>query len=218
MSVSSFLSQNAIAFSKEHPMQRIDEDRLESDLGYRFSYLTQFMGFDAQDITAIHAAAQHLAPLVPALVDAVYDKLFTYDATKRHFMPRQSGYQGGLPEDLERLTQDHDMIKFRKEHLGRYLAALVTRTYDDKFVGYLDMVGKIHTPKAGSAELDVPLVQMDALMGFVSDAPIATIASLGLPRQTEVQMIRAFNKLLWLQNDLISRHYVAQKAALQAAA
>ncbi len=51
------------------------------------------------------------------------------------------------------------------------------------------------------------LVQMNALMGFVSDALIATILGMGLPRDREVATLRAFNKLLWVQNDLITRHY-----------
>lgn len=190
-------------------MKTIDEPRLESELGYRFQYVAEFMGFGEDDIAAIHGAAEHLAPLVPGLVDAVYEKLFTYDATKRHFVPRQSGYEGEVPESLANLTVDHPMIQFRKQHLGRYLVALVSRPYDEKMLAYLDMVGKIHTPKAGSAELDVPLVQMNALMGFVSDALLATIAGLGLDRETELRTLRAFNKLLWLQNDLIVRHYAA---------
>ena len=99
------------------------------------------------------------------------------------------------------------MIEFRKQHLARYLVALVSKKYDAKMVAYLDMVGKMHTPKAGSAELDVPLVQMNALLGFVSDALTATILGLGLERETEVKTLRAFCKLLWIQNDLITRHY-----------
>ena len=199
-------------------MKRIDENRLEQDVLYRVEYLSEFMGVDGEDVAAIHASASHLAPLVPALVDAVYNKLFSYDATKRHFVPRQHGYAGSLPADLESLTQDHEMIQFRKNHLARYLTALVTRPFDGSFVNYLDMVGKIHTPKAGSPELDVPLVQMNALMGFVADALTATIFGLGLNRGTEIRTVRAFNKLLWLQNDLISRHYVAERAALPVAA
>ena len=188
-------------------MKHIDEPRLESDLAHRFSYLTEFVGFGEEDINAIHGAASHLAPLVPTLVDAVYDKLFGFDATKRHFVPRQFGYEGDVPESVDALTQDHAMIEFRKQHLGRYLTALVTRTYDGKMVQYLDMVGKMHTPKAGSKELDVPLVQMNALMGFVADALTATIMSLGLERDAEIRTVRAFNKLLSIQNDLITRHY-----------
>lgn len=198
-------------------MKHIDETRLESDLAYRVGYVTEFMGFTAEDIAALHASAAVLGPIVPALVDAVYDKLFSYDCTKRHFVPRQSGYEGQVPKDIEGLHLDHEMIQFRKQHLGRYLAALVTRPYDAKMLGYLDMVGKMHTPSAGSKELDVPLVQMNALMGFVADAVLATVMGLGLDRATEIRTLRAFNKVLWVQNDLITRHYQGQSAKAVAA-
>lgn len=187
----------------------IDEGRLEKDLAYRFCYLAEFMGFGPEDIEAIHAAAPLLAPLVPGLVDAVYVKLFSYSSTKRHFVPRQSGYEGEVPQDMASLTLDHAQIQFRKSHLAAYLKRLVTAAYDGRMVNYLDFVGKIHTPKAGSKELDVPLVQMDALMGFVSDALTATILGLDLDGATKARTLRAFNKLLWLQNDLIVRHYAA---------
>ena len=199
-------------------MKHIDEQKLEADVAYRVGYVSEFMGFGADDIAAIHGAARHLAPLVPVLVDAVYDKLFSYDATKRHFVPRQSGYDGAVPQSIESLEQDHEMIQFRKQHLGRYLVALVTREYDAKMLNYLDLVGKMHTPKAGSPELDVPLVQMNALLGFVADALTNVILGLGLDRQTEVRTLRAFGKLLWIQNDLITRHYQDAHARLAVAA
>ncbi len=191
-------------------MQNIDESKLESDINYRFGYLAEFIGFGQDDIAAIHGSAPLLAPLVPSLVDAVYDKLFGYDCTKRHFVPRQHGYEGDVPDSVESLGLDHPMIAFRKQHLGRYLEKLVTRPYDANMVGYLDLVGKIHTPAAGSRELDVPLVQMNALMGFVADAFVATILGLGLDTQTQTNTLRAFNKLLWIQNDLITRHYARE--------
>lgn len=190
-------------------MKLIDEPRLESDTDYRFEYVAEFIGFGADDVAAIHGAAEAVAPLVPAIVDAVYDKLFQYDATKRHFVPKQAYYEGEVPADIESLTLDHPMIAFRKEHLGRYLASLVTKPYDGKMATYLDMVGKIHTTKAGSESINVPLVQMNALMGFVSDALTNIILTLGLDRETEVATVRAFGKLLWIQNDLITRHYAA---------
>lgn len=194
-------------------IKHIDESRLEKDLGYRFSYLTDFMGFGPEDVEMIHAAAPYLAPLVDQLVDGVYVKLFSYDATKRHFVPRQFGYEGDVPADIGALTLDHEQIRFRKAHLANYLTRLVTGAYDGKMVSYLDFVGKIHTPKAGSKELNVPLVQMDALMGFVSDALLAAILDLPLDSGTQGRTIRAFNKLLWLQNDLIVRHYQGESCA-----
>jgi hypothetical protein len=193
-------------------MKHVDEQRLESDLGYRFGYLSEFMGFGTEDVAAIHAAAPVLAPLVPTLVDAVYERLRRYDATWRHFLPRQHAYEGPVPKTLEELTDDHPMLHYRKRHLARYLTALVTKPYDEKTVAFLDQVGKMHTSEAGSAEIVVPLVQMNALLGFVADALTNTLTSLGLERGQEVRTLRAFNKLLWLQNDLINRHY--QEAVL----
>jgi hypothetical protein len=43
----------------------------------------------------------------------------------------------------------------------------------------------------------------------VSDALIDTILGLDLDTETSNRTLRAFNKLLWLQNDLITRHYQA---------
>lgn len=193
-------------------MKHIDEDRLESDLGYRFAYLAEFMGFGQEDIDVIHGAAPLLAPVVPALVDAVYEKLHGYDATWRHFVPRQAGYEGDVPQTLDALTLDHPQIAFRKHHLGRYLERLVTAPYDAKMVTYLDTVGKMHTPAAGSGSINVPLVQMNALLGFVADAVNATILGFDIPADAKAKAIRAFSKLLWIQNDLIVRHYAAPVA------
>jgi hypothetical protein len=192
-------------------MQHVNEQRLETDLSYRFHYLSEFMGFGADDVATIHAAAPALAPLVPTLVNAVYQQLHRYDATWRHFLPRQQGYEGPVPKTLEELTEDHEMIRYRKGHLARYLTALVTKPYDQKTVAYLDRVGKMHTPLAGAADIAVPLVQMNALLGFVADALTSTILGLGLERGQEGKTLRAFGKLLWLQNDLINRHYQEAK-------
>jgi hypothetical protein len=79
-------------------------------------------------------------------------------------------------------------------------------------VEYLDVVGAIHTPTFGNQGIKVPLVQMNALLGFVADAINATIFGLNLDRETEVRTLRAFSKLLWLQNDLINRHYTQPAA------
>jgi hypothetical protein len=198
-------------------MKKVNQPRLESDLAYRFEYLAEFMGFGEQDVQAIHAAAEKLAPLVPALVDAVYDKLHGYDATWRHFLPRQSEYQGPVAGTLDQLGMNHELIQFRKEHLARYLTTLVTKPYDGKMLSYLDRVGKIHTPLAGAKDIDVPLVQMNALLGFVSDALTSTILGLSLDRAAEVRTLRAFGKLLWLQNDLINRHYARPAASVDRA-
>jgi hypothetical protein len=135
------------------------------------------------------------------------DKLYEQDATWRHFFLRQHGYEGETPETMESLTPDHPQIRFRKEHLTGYLVKLVTAPYDGKMVAYLDVVGSIHTTKVGNKSIHVPLVQMNALMGFVADAFNATILAMEIPDDAKAKALRAFSKLLWIQNDMIVRHY-----------
>ena len=61
-------------------MKRIDETRLETDLGYRFEYLTEFMGFTPDDIKeiilqqAIYCgvpAANHAFKEAAAVIEAI---------------------------------------------------------------------------------------------------------------------------------------------------
>ena len=188
-------------------IKRIDERRLESDINYRYEFLTDFMGFSEEDAEAIHRAAAELMPRIPDLVEATYEKLLSFDATRRHFVPRQHGYDGPLPENPESLSVDHEQIQFRKEHLRRYLMNILGNAYDSRMTKYLDVVGKIHTPKAGNKQIDVPLVQMNAFMGMLSDILLTALLEAGFDGEQQRDALLAFNKFLWIQNDLISRHY-----------
>ncbi len=190
-------------------MQHIDEARLEKDLDYRFQYLCEFIGFGESDIHTILNSAPLLAGAVPGLVEAVYVKLHGYDATWRHFAKVQSGYAGAFVVDGATPNFKSDVIGFRREKLTKYLVRLVTGPYDGKMVQYLNFVGAMHTSKAGSKEIEVPLVQMNVLMGFVADAMTATIFTFDILPEDKLSALRAFGKLLWIQNDLINRHYQA---------
>lgn len=188
-------------------MQTIDEAKLETDLHYRYEFLANFIDFTADDAKVIQAFAPHLGPRIPQLVEQTYSKLLSFDATAKHFLPKQSGFEGETPVNLADLSLDHPQIQFRKDHLNRYLMALIGRSYNAKMVEYLDMVGKIHTTHAGNSEINVPLIQMNALMGQLSDILFIAISESPLSAEQKLQTQRSFNKLLWIQNDLISRHY-----------
>jgi hypothetical protein len=189
-------------------MKTVDEAKLESDPQYRYEYLAEFIGFGPDDAKAIQAFAPHLGPRIGELVDKTYTKLLHFDATARHFVPKQHGYEGETPQNLAEIDVNHPQIQFRKDHLNRYFLQLIGRSYDEKMVQYLDMVGKIHTPQAGNNEISVPLVQMNALIGLMSDMLLEFVAQSPLDADTALKTQRAFNKLLWIQNDFVQRHYV----------
>ena len=55
------------------------------------------MDFGAEDIKAIETVADQVRPLVPVVVDAVYAKLFEFDVTKKHFVPKNEALKAKLP-------------------------------------------------------------------------------------------------------------------------
>lgn len=160
------------------------------------------------DIKAIGSVADAIRPLAPVVVDAVYAKLFQFDVTKKHFVPKNDGFEGEAPISLEDLTLDHPQIKFRKDFLGKYLNKILSGPYDDRFLRYLDWVAKIHTdtPEKKS-KINVDYIHINALMGFVETVLVDAVVGLGLDKKEESAALCAFNKLMWIQNDYFAKYY-----------
>ncbi|KAI9141534.1 Protoglobin-domain-containing protein [Paraphysoderma sedebokerense] len=190
-------------------MERIDRTQLYSDLLYRFTYVAKFVDFGDEDKAVIKKSAAILAPLVPTVVDAVYKKLFSFDITKSHFLPKMEGFEGNVVRNMEELKQDSEQIKFRKDMLSKYLVKLVTAEYDEKMVKYLDWVAKIHVAFPGKkSRINVEYIHVNALMGYVENILISAISECSLDASMKKKAILAFNKLLWIQNDLFAQYYV----------
>ncbi|KAJ3205619.1 hypothetical protein HDU67_008728 [Dinochytrium kinnereticum] len=199
-------------------MKNIDPTRLTAspaDRLYRFQYISEFIGFTQDDIDALHASAPVIGPLVPVIVDAVYTNLFKFNITKRFFARRNEGFKGRVTESVEDLAVGDEQVKYRKTMLTRYLVKLVTAEYDEKFVEYVDWVGRIHTTveigekkalnkKSG---IHVDYVHVNALLGFVSSFLIEAVLKAGLEKDVETRTVLAFNKLLWIQNDFFAKYY-----------
>ena len=50
---------------------------------------------------------------------------------------------------------------------------------------------------------------MSALLGYVEDIVVAAVLAMDeIDLATKTKVIRAFNKMLWIQNDLMARHYI----------
>ncbi|KAI8583403.1 hypothetical protein K450DRAFT_223470 [Umbelopsis ramanniana AG] len=195
-------------------MEHIDRTQLYTDSDYRFGYVSKFMEFGADDIEAIKAVAEQVRPLVPVVVDAVYDKLFQFDITKKHFLPKNEGFQGPtdgqgkVADSIEDLTIDNPQIKFRKDFLSKYLNRLLSGPYDEKMLKYLDWVAKIHTDTPSKkSKISVDYIHVNALMGYVESTLVGGLLSLKLDRETESAALLAFNKLLWIQNDFFAKYY-----------
>ncbi|KAJ3353602.1 hypothetical protein GGF32_002933 [Allomyces javanicus] len=189
-------------------MQHIVREQLYTDVVYRFKYVASFVDFGEKDMEMIKASAAHLAPLVPAVVDAVYQKLFSYDITKAYFASRMEGFSGKT-DDLSHLSLGSEQIAFRKNMLSKYLVKLVTSEFNEAFIKYIDWVALIHTDNSNkSTSINVEFIHCNALMGFVENVLIGAISDLPLDADTKKATLLAFNKLLWIQTDLFAQYYV----------
>ncbi|KAI9876703.1 MAG: hypothetical protein M1830_005909 [Pleopsidium flavum] len=201
-------------------MHEISPSSLNS-LSSRVSYLKSFLSFTSEDGAALQASAPLVGPLVPTILDAVYTKLLSYDITAKAFVPRQPGYQGDVPKKVLDLNLNHPQIVHRKDFLKRYLVKLVSNddwSDDSKFWEYLDTVGIMHTGVPGfkhrekRPELRVEYIHMGLLLGYVEDVVVEAVLGMdAIDSKTKEKVTRAFNKLLWIQNDLFARHYVVDK-------
>ncbi|OJD15743.1 hypothetical protein AJ78_04041 [Emergomyces pasteurianus Ep9510] len=202
----------------------VDEDSL-ANLKSRITYVKGFLHFTEQDGALIQSAKDVVAPAVPAVLDAVYTHLLSFDITAKSFVPRQPEQNAKDPiaaTSVAELSLDHPNIVHRKDFLKNYLVRLVSNkdwSDESSFWDYLDKVGIMHTGQAGfkhrekRPKLRVEVMHMSLLLGFVEEIVLkAILAAEELDLQAKTAVITAFNKLLWIQNDLFQRHYVTEKA------
>jgi hypothetical protein len=205
----------------------VDEAALGHDLTARMQYTKSFLNFTQEDGEAVNSAKDIVAPAVPAILDSIYTNLISYDITAKSFVPPQPEQDSGSAKaaSLQELSLNHPNILHRKDFLKTYLVKLVSNTDwsdESKFWDYLDKVGIMHTGQPGfkhrakRPELRVEVMHMSLLLGYVEDIVLqAVMGAEGLDVATKTKVIRAFNKLLWIQNDLFVRHFTAEKADSQ---
>ncbi|RFU26506.1 hypothetical protein B7463_g9843, partial [Scytalidium lignicola] len=203
-------------------MHHITSESLES-LPSRITYLSLFLDLNKSDGEALLAAKPFIAPLVPAILDAVYMKLLNFDITAKAFVPKNTDYDGETVNNVEELTIDHPQIALRKDFLKMYLVKLVSTSDlspESPFWKYLLNVAIMHTGQPGfkhrekRPELRVEFIHMGALLGYVVDLVLEHVLPMeaeGLDLATKTKVIRALNKVVWIQNDLFAKVYLDEK-------
>lgn len=75
----------------------------------------------------------------------------------------------------------------------------------------------MHTGKPGfkhresRPELRVDYIHMGLLLSYVSDMVLNAVMKMDdVDFDKRLAVVRAFNKMLWIQNDLFARHYMAE--------
>jgi len=189
--------------------EHIDHTRLNSDLHYRFEYLSKFLDFTHDDIARLNILASIIFPRIPVIVDTAYRKLFSFDITKQYFILNQS-FENFSPHINLNLVLDSAQMTYRKDMLSMYLKRVLTQhEWNDTFLQYLSEIGKIHTNKISPSSLHVDYMHINALLGYLEHLFIDLLwKTETIEEKNKCHMIMTINKLFWIQNDFFTRHYM----------
>ncbi|KAJ5746463.1 hypothetical protein N7520_011645 [Penicillium odoratum] len=187
-------------FQPEH----IDRKSLYVSLEERIKYLHSFLEWSSDDIEALQSGAKHLKQLIPTVVNMVYKKLLVYDITSRAFHTRTTVSEEEPEEDY--LTEETPQIQRRKMFLRWYLVRLCSDPTSMEFWRYLNKVGQMHSGQVRQAPLNIEYIHLGVCLGYVQDIfteAIMTHPVLSLRRK--IALLRAINKIIWIQNDLFAK-------------
>ncbi|BGP30805.1 hypothetical protein JCM10296v2_002562 [Rhodotorula toruloides] len=196
----------------------VDRDRLTTELLYRVAYNRDFIEFTKDDEDVLHAAAPLILPVTMDIVDGVYEHLFLFSNTKSVFLAREEGFEGDLASRMEDLTLEHPQMKLRKKFLTMWLAKIMTADFSSSaFWEYLDAVGLMHTGRPAFKHrlnkdpLVVDLQQLTLTLAWISDTVTSIVMQMPreeLSSKRKMRILRAFGKIVWIQQDLFQRHFV----------
>ncbi|GAA6003114.1 protoglobin family protein [Rhodotorula paludigena] len=211
----------------ESQFKHYDRDAIRGDLQERVRFGRDFLRFSPEDGQTLNSVAKLIGPLVKPTVDAVYQQLFRFDYTARFFLKRNAGFEGDHAESLDRLTLDDPQIAFRKQILGGWVRKMFESDFESPATwAYFDKVAAMHTGlaafkhRANKDPLVVDLQPMALLLGWVVDVVVKAVMEMPddvADSTTKLAVISAFNKLVWLQNDLFVRWYAKSDDELAAA-
>lgn len=191
-------------------LETIDESRLEEDVYYRFRFVARFIDFEVDDLRALREIAPRLIERLEPIIEEIYERFRAFDATWRHFSVPSTGCpmaSASQRRHMEEIATDHGSVLFRRHKLLKYFRFVLLRPFDDLTVRHFDQMARRHRGASESAAMRIPLVQMNAFMAFLADRVTVALLELELGREQERAALRAVQKLLWLQTDLITRHY-----------
>lgn len=190
--------------------EHIDKERLNTDIRYRFNYVSKFLHFTEDDIAILNRFSKISGPFIESVVDTVYENLLVYDVTKYHFLKSTHDFQGAMMTDPTEVTLKSEQIQFRVRSMRKYLNRVLRQpVWNDAFLEYLSNVGKSHTKMAGTQSIDVEYLHINALFGFLEHTFInAVLNNQELEATVKRETLFALSKVFWIQNDLFTMHYL----------
>ncbi len=179
------------------PLTRDQKIQLGSeDAGRYFRSMSQFVGFDQEQMDTIHDTGLIIEKYIPEIVSQFYTHLLLYPPTRKHFL-RKDG------------TVDQDYLQLRMHHLTNFWRRTATGKYDDDYARYVDYVGRAHTSHGADPNIYIAERYVTGQVGFVQHAISQALTKElhEIDPDLESKALRAWNLLMMVILEMLSRAY-----------
>ncbi|KAG9018536.1 hypothetical protein FRB90_011512 [Tulasnella sp. 427] len=190
----------------------VSKDAIRTNLHARVSYLVSFIGFSSADAEALQAVAPHIRPHLPGIGEAMYNKMWSFDVTRQSLTQPNNPH---IPRNAD-LSQARERMRYMTSFQGHWLLKIFIADWEDlSTFAYFDRVGLSHIGESAfrhrgeRGTYQVDYVHIGLLLGHLTDLLTQRILQLEqITMEEKIKAISALTKAMWIQNDLISRHYV----------
>ncbi|KAI1624647.1 Protoglobin-domain-containing protein [Exophiala viscosa] len=189
-------------------MRHLGRRDLYTSLHTRVTYLLQFLEFGPNDVAAIVEGQKYIKAKLPDVVDKVYRKVLKHDLTARIFCNHDTRDE---ENPLDWAREADPQIKSRKMKMRWYLTKLFSDPTKSEYWEYLDKVGLGYVGKGRPHPVYIDYIFLGAALGHIQDSVTEAIFShteLDLARK--IALVRAFGKVIWIQNDLMAKWHVEE--------
>lgn len=172
------------------------------DAGQYFRYMSEFVGFGAQEAEAIKSTHLIVEKYIPQIVGQFYTKLLGYPPTRKVFSKKDGSI-------------DQEYLQLRMHHLTNFLRRTASGVYDDDYARFIDYVGRAHTTHGADSKIYIPeryvIGQIGLIQHAISDALHKELGQ--ADPDLEDQASRAWNLLLMVILEMLARAYSTERAA-----
>jgi nitrite reductase (NADH) small subunit len=172
------------------------------DAGQYFRYMSEFVGFGAQEAEAIKSTHLIVEKYIPQIVGQFYTKLLGYPPTRKVFSKKDGSI-------------DQEYLQLRMHHLTNFLRRTASGVYDDDYARFIDYVGRAHTTHGADSKIYIPeryvIGQIGLIQHAISDALHKELGQ--ADPELEDQASRAWNLLLMVILEMLARAYSTERAA-----
>lgn len=176
--------------------EHVDRTRLNTDLRYRFDYLSKFLNFTNNDIIILNSLVPILLPHIPSIAETIYNKLQSFHMEKEVFGSHDSN---GTSE------KNSNISNFLLVYLQRTLSQT---EWNEEFLQYLSDIGELSLHENDGQSIQMDYTHINMFLAYLEHLLINTIwTSEQMDMRTKQSAIKAMNKFIWIQNNFIAMHH-----------